>query len=187
MNIKGIIDEDFVNYKLPSMFITTNTCSFKCDKECGKPICQNSALLKEPSIQINDEDLVKRYLKNPITKAIVFGGLEPIDQFEELDHCIYMFRNVLDLNTFKYLCYDDIVIYTGYTKEELENMYININFKEDSEGVIWPHYVSYLDCLKEYKNIVVKYGRFIPDQRPHFDPVLGVNLASDNQYAERIS
>ena len=28
--------------------------------------------------------------------------------------------------------------------------------------------------------------RFIPNQKPHFDEVLGVVLASENQYAERI-
>ena len=41
--------------------------------------------------------------------------------------------------------------------------------------------------LYDYKNIIIKYGRYIPNQTPHRDEVLGVNLASDNQYAERIS
>ena len=36
MKIKNIIEEDFVNYKVPSMFIATSRCDFKCDKECGK-------------------------------------------------------------------------------------------------------------------------------------------------------
>ena len=31
MKIKGITDEDFVNYKYPSMFIATSICSFKCE------------------------------------------------------------------------------------------------------------------------------------------------------------
>lgn len=41
--------------------------------------------------------------------------------------------------------------------------------------------------LSEYKNIVVKFGRYIPGQEKHYDEVLGVYLASDNQYAEKIS
>lgn len=39
----------------------------------------------------------------------------------------------------------------------------------------------------KWKNIIVKFGRFIPNQHPHYDEVLGINLASDNQYAEKIS
>ena len=31
--IKDVIDEDFANYKKPSMFIATSQCSFKCEKE----------------------------------------------------------------------------------------------------------------------------------------------------------
>ena len=41
MKIKNIIEEDFVNYKVPSMFISTSQCDFKCDRECGKNVCQN--------------------------------------------------------------------------------------------------------------------------------------------------
>ena len=36
-------------------------------------------------------------------------------------------------------------------------------------------------------NIIIKYGRFIPHQEKHFDEILGVYLASDNQYGKRIS
>ena len=61
---------------------------------------------------------------------------------------------------------DDIVIYTGYKEEEI------------SEQVFW---------LKQFKNIVIKFGRFVPNQSPHYDEVLGVNLASDNQYAKKVS
>ena len=33
MIIKQLIDEDFVNYKVPSMFIAFPRCTFKCEKE----------------------------------------------------------------------------------------------------------------------------------------------------------
>ena len=44
-----------------------------------------------------------------------------------------------------------------------------------------------VDFLKSYKNIIIKFGRFIPNDKPHRDTILGVNLASSNQYAKKIS
>ena len=32
--------------------------------------------------------------------------------------------------------------------------------------------------------VIIKWGRFIPDMPRRVDPILGVTLASDNQYAE---
>ena len=163
MKITGITDEDFINYKVPSMFISTATCSFKCDRECGCSVCQNSALAKVKPISASDDGIISRYMQNPITHAIVFGGLEPFDQIDELAALITSFRNAG--------CHDDIVIYTGYTKDELER---TLAFYFNSDRM-------------PRENLVIKYGRFIPGQHPHFDEVLGVNLASDNQFAERIS
>ena len=158
MRIKGITDEDFINYKLPSMFISTSTCDFKCDKESGKHLCQNCELVHMPDIEVWPMKIVERYESNPITKAIVFGGLEPFDQFVDLITTIAAFR-IRKVN-------DDIVIYTGYCENEIADR---------------------VNELKTFGNIIIKYGRFVPDQDPHFDEVLGVNLASDNQYAKRIA
>lgn len=158
MKIKGLIEEDFVNYKKPSMFIIFPSCTFKCDKEAGCSICQNSGLANEPDIDISFIEIVSRYVKNPITKAIVFGGLEPFDS-EELFMFIEYIRNYTD---------DDIIIYTGYTEEEI---FYEVNWLQES-GI---------------KNIIIKYGRFIPNQEKHYDEILGVELASPNQYARRIS
>lgn len=156
MRIIDIIDEDLINYKKPSMFIITCKCSFKCDKEYGTTICQNSSLANSKILDINNDLIVKRYINNPITHSIVFGGLEPFDQFNELLELITKFRNVT---------HDDIVIYTGYNENEIEKQ-INI--------------------LKKYMNIIIKFGRFIPNQQPHYDEVLGINLVSNNQYAKHI-
>ena len=84
MVVKGIIDEDFVNYKKPAMVIEFPYCDFKCDKEYGGTICQNSSLVLEPNINILREDIIKRYLTNPITEAIVCQGLEPFNSVTEL-------------------------------------------------------------------------------------------------------
>lgn len=159
MRIKSLIDEDFVNYKKPAMFIAMPQCSFKCDKENGCQLCQNAHLANQKGFLISTSTLIERYLNNQITEAIVFGGLEPFDTAEELLSFVIDFRKM-------YECRDDIVIYTGYNEEELTKL-------ADFQNLV------------KLGNIVVKFGRFRPNQSPHYDPVLGVNLASDNQYAKR--
>lgn len=158
MIIKGITDEDFVNYKKPAMFIATSKCSFKCEKECGVVgMCQNHPLAAAPEIELSDEKIIKRFLSNDISKAVVFGGLEPFDQFEELFLLIKRFREKTN---------DDVVIYTGYNENEIKRQ---------------------VEELRQFKNIIIKFGRYIPNQSPHYDELLGIELASNNQYAKRIS
>ena len=157
MVIKGVTTEDFSNYKKPSMFIAFPRCDFKCDRECGVQVCQNGTLVKAPDIDIDVNIIVKKYLDNPITKAVVCGGLEPFDSWSDL---------LLFIEKFREKSQDDIVIYTGYYKEEIADK-INI--------------------LKQFSNIIIKTGRYIPGCEKHYDEVLGVCLASNNQQAERIS
>lgn len=160
MRVKAIVAEDFVNYKKPSMFISTCFCDWKCCKDGNFDIsvCQNSSIYNLPNIEINNNMIYNMYNKNPITHSVVVGGLEPIIQFDELLDLIFTFR--------KNGCEDDFVIYTGYKKNEI---------------------LYEIEKLRKYKNIVVKFGRFIPGEDTHFDNVLGIFLASNNQYAERIS
>lgn len=157
MRIKFLVDEDFVNYKKPSMFVGFPKCNWKCEKDCGEKMCQNKELALSPDIEVSCKTIVDRYMKNPITKAIVCGGLEPFDTWRQLQTLVATLRTKTD---------DDIVIYTGYNEDEISNM------------------LKYLRC---YHNIIVKFGRFVPNQEPHYDEVLGIKLASSNQYAERIS
>ena len=160
MIVKEIRDEDFTSYKKASMVIGFPSCTFKCEKECGcKGMCQNNALVTAPDIEISVDALVKRYIDNPITHAVICAGLEPFDSFEDL------FRVIVHLRVKG--CNDDVVIYTGYYKNEIPE--------------------EYLERLSLVSNIIIKWGRFIPNQQSHFDKVLGIGLASDNQYAERIS
>ena len=156
MKIKGLIDEDIVNYKKTSMFISTYTCSFKCDKECGQAVCQNLPLVSQPTLEIDNKRLIQRYLANPITHAVVIGGLEPFDDTLDLINFIFDFRSC---------CNDDIVIYTGYNQDEI---------------------IQYIDRIYYVKNIIIKFGRYIPNQKPHYDEVLGIMLASDNQKGVKI-
>lgn len=157
MLLKNVLYEDFVNYKEPSMFLAFPNCTFKCDKENGSQLCQNWSLTLAPIIDIDINKLIDNFLDNPITKAVVCGGLEPIDSFDELYEFIIKLREKSDAM---------VVIYTGYNPGEIR---------------------SEINKLKKIPNIIVKYGRYRPNEEKHFDPVLGVELASDNQYAKQIS
>ena len=159
MEIKGIIHEDFVNYKVCSMTIAMPYCTFKCDKECGSNVCQNSKLAKDPTLDIPAAKIIDQYLYNPLSHAIVFQGLEPFDSYNDIYYFIYALRFVFKNN-------DPVVIYTGYNKDEI---------------------LSKIEDLLKFSNIIIKFGRYIPNQKPHYDEILGVNLASDNQYAEVIT
>ena len=79
MRVKTIVDEDFVNYSKPSMFIGTISCGGKCCLEGGFPlsVCQNDGWRGNAPIDIRDEVIVKRYLQNQITHAIVLGERKP--------------------------------------------------------------------------------------------------------------
>lgn len=150
MKIKFLNELDFVNYKLPSMFIGWPRCAGKCEG------CQNAALHSEPSIEVAPEEVIKRYLNNPMSEAATCGGLEPFDSWGELRDFIHLFREQTN---------DPIVIYTGYNEDEIQPQ---------------------IEELKSYGNVIVKFGRFFPNQPHHFDEVLGVELASPNQYAKEL-
>lgn len=158
--IKDLIQEDFVNYKTPCMFISTCFCDWKCCKEADISIdtCQNHKTIQNPNLNISIESIYERYINNPITKALVIGGLEPIKQYTEIINLIHYFRT----NN----CQDDIVIYTGYYPYEI---------------------LDILEYFVSFNNIVFKFGRYIPDRPPVFDKTLGVKLASDNQYGVRMT
>lgn len=157
MKIKGIVFEDFLNYKKPSLFIIFPYCNFKCDKDCGLKVCQNSSLAKEKEIEYSIDKIVNNYIENDITKAIVCGGLEPMDSFDDLKELVGALRVKTN---------DDIVIYTGYREEEIEDK---------------------ANDLKQFANIIIKFGRYIPNDKEYYNDILGINLASRNQYAKKIS
>lgn len=160
MIIKELRDEDFTNYKLPSMVVGFPSCTFKCEKECPncKGMCQNSELAKAPNIEISAKAIVDRYMSNSISKALVCGGLEPFDTYTQLLELLTEFRANTD---------DVVIVYTGFYKEEIE------------------HKLEYI--IEFIPNVIIKFGRYIPNQEPHYDAILGIKLASDNQYAEKIS
>lgn len=161
MKLKTIVDEDFVNFKSPVMYIGTSRCDGKCCREAGIPlsVCQNDGWRANATIEMADDKIIERYINNNITSAICFAGLEPFEQYDEVFSLVKKLR-------MDYHCDDTVIIYTGYNKNEI---------------------LYQISELQQFKNIIIKYGRYIPNQTRHYDEVLGVYLASDNQYAEYIS
>ena len=160
MIVKDIIYETFQDYKKPSMLIATCMCDFKCltEQNLDISICQNSELTSQKNIEIDDNKIIKRYLTNDVTQAIVIGGLEPFLQFDEIVQFIDLLRYVYNNE-------DDIVIFTGYYLNEIE---------------------YYIKILSYYKNIIIKFGRYIPNTESVYDDILGIVLSSNNQYAVKL-
>ena len=160
ITVKSIVDENFQDYKKISMFIAFPKCDFKCFKELGLDIsgCQNYEILKMPDIKIKISEVFNRYINNNITEAVILGVLEPFFNFDEIYNLISYFRQKN--------CNDDFVIYTGYYPDEIKN---------------------YIQELKKFENIIIKFGRFIPKSASVLDKILGVKLASENQFAKKIS
>jgi len=160
MKVKQIVEEVFQDYKKASMLIVCHSCTWKCCTEGGFPVsvCQNSPHALSKTVEISKEEILDRYLSNPLTSAVVVGGLEPLDQFEDVWKLLMYFRSQG--------VSDDFVIYTGYTLLEK---------------------LDQVELLTEFPNVIIKFGRYIPGRVSIFDEVLGVDLASDNQYAVKVS
>lgn len=150
MKLIDVVDYDIVNYKRASMFLIFPNCTFKC----GRKECQNSALAGHRTKEVAVDALTEHYMQNPLVSSVVCGGLEPLDSWSELQAFIMYFR---------YYTPDEIVIYTGYNEDEIQDK---------------------IEWLSLYENIIIKFGRYIPNQEPHFDELLGVELSSPNQYAK---
>ena len=159
IKIKGIVEEDFTQYRRPTMVVLFPTCTFKCDKENKCDLCQNAKLLQEPDILVDPKAIAERYTRNSITEGFVFSGMEPFDSTEDLYSLLSNIREVTE---------DVVIIYTGYTYAELIDR-------------------GDIKKLREYRNIVLKVGRFVPNRPSRFDNVLGVTLSSDNQFAIQLT
>jgi hypothetical protein len=160
MIVKDIIDVGFQDYYKPYTFIATAVCDWKCCREQGVDIsiCQNCEVAKQKDISIDIKQIYKMYINNPISQAIVIGGLEPFLQYNDIYSLVKYFR--------RHKCKDDIVIYTGYYLNEIEEQ---------------------INSLKKFENIIIKEGRFILNSEQKFDEVLKVNLNSNNQRGIKIS
>lgn len=159
IHLSGFVEEDFAQYKKPVMFLGTTKCDWKCCKECGQDIsmCQNSPLAQALPLTIPFDVIYNRYINNPITEAIVIGGLEPMLQGDEVYNLISYFRLQKNNTLF--------IIYTGYTEEECKKM-------------------EWFQKIILLGRIIFKFGRYVPNGTKKHDELLGVTLASDNQYSK---
>ena len=160
MIVKLVKQDDFVQYKKPCVVVCFPNCTWKCCTEAGIPtsVCQNQEMCGLKDIDITPEDVYNLYKESLFAESICCSGLEPMLQFDDVLSLLKYFR--------EHDCDADFVIYTGYYRYEIEDR---------------------VQELEKYKNVIVKFGRYVPNQEKHYDEVLGVWLASDNQYAERIS
>lgn len=160
MRLRQVKLEDFVNYKKISLFLGTCFCDWKCctEQKVDLSVCQNTRLVQSAIIEYSPKDIYHdMYCASSLHQAVVFGGLEPMLQLNEMLDVIDYFRK----NT-----QDDIIIYTGYEPTEIQQS---------------------IEQLKRYPNIFMKFGRFKLNSTHHIDPVLGVELASENQRGVKIS
>ena len=160
MKILKLVDERLSDYRLPTLMIVAVSCDWKCAKDAHFPeaLCQNHQWKDVEPIDATPQEIYEAFVRNPITQGLLFGGLEPFRQFEEMLDVIRYFRSQNSTAP--------IVIYTGYREDEIKDEVL---------------------ILSGFPNIIVKFGRYVPRQAAHLDPVLGVKLASDNQYAKLIS
>lgn len=156
-----VIKQDCINNGKSITYLIESgvKCTFKCDKESKSQVCQNYSLCKTAPKVFMIKNLINDYLSQNLSKSITFQGLEPLDSLKQHLWFIYHFRKI---------CNDPIYLWTGYTEEECDDLIYLIN-------------------KMKWENIIIKFGRFIPNDESHLDPVLGVELKSKNQYAKKIS
>ena len=131
-----------------------------CSFKCGES-CQNKHLVSMPDIEVPVESIVQRYVRNPFTSAVVLQGLEPLDTLEDVFAFISAFRDASN---------DDIVVFTGYEERDVPVQ----------------EFIQFVKQNK-YQNIILKVGGYIEKLPSVYSHKLGVELASNNQYAFEIN
>jgi hypothetical protein len=99
--------------------------------------------------------LYEDYIKNNyFIECIILSGLEVMDNMKDLLHFLKEIKNYTNL---------PVVIFTGYKEEEVADKIKQIKEVTD-------------------RKLVFKFGRYQPYQKPRYDEVGGITLASGNQY-----
>jgi len=158
INLLGQCKLVYSDYYKPSLYIPIGiTCTGKCFKDLGIESVNCQNWCLNKTISIDSDVLVNNIVSKKLAEAYVFSGKEPFDNFEQMLKLIYEIR---------FINYKDIVIYTGYYECEIS---------------------SKINLLKIFPNVIIKFGRYIPDSEPIVDPILKIALSSNNQFAKVIS
>lgn len=157
IRLKDVV-EVFQDYKKSALLLCCVSCDWKCCREAGisNEVCQNHRIASQREVTIPFDSVLNKVSRS-FTDAIIFGGLEPLLQIEEVCGLIEYLR---EHNVKK-----DILIYTGYYLEEIDK--------------------SVIERLKKH-HVIFKCGRYIPNRPQKFDKILGITLASDNQYGVQL-
>lgn len=145
----------FSDFNLISIYCATTRCNGKCKKDNPIVVCQNEEIREklDEYKEYSGYEIYNIAKENKFCEAILFSGLDPLDDFENL---ITVIKEIRELNK-NY----PIAIYTGYTEDEIKEK---------------------IDMLRLYSPIYLKVGRYIPNRNSIVDKVTGVKLISDNQY-----
>lgn len=143
------VRETITDYRKSTLYL----CGYICTLGCKD--CFHNELKKNHPTTLSIEKLFTDYISTTSCDAILFSGLNWLEQIEELFVLIHYIRSN-HINK-------DIVIYTGYDKHEISDK---------------------IAMLSKFDNIIIKYGRFDATLPPRYDDVLGITLASSNQWAE---
>ena len=158
MLVKMIRDEDYSSYREVSMLIAFPTCSFKCCTDLNRSV---SMCQNSPIARLPSIDISANDIYERYRRNVITHSIV-CGGLEPID-------SLSDLATLiatfrEHGCNDPFIVYTGYNEDEFDPSW-----------------------LASFPNVIVKYGRYIPAQSPHFDELLGVTLASPNQFAKKIS
>lgn len=163
-----VVTDNVTDYKKTSLFLVFPYCSGKCGEEC-----QNKDLRKKKIKEFNNKDIITLYQSLNTHNAVVCGGLEPLDSFEELKQLIEDFAKFSSIKPV------DFVIYTGY--DNLIKYYFDGRYREVKE--------DFFDLLQAWKNyaepgseLIIKQGKYDTNHKiPWHSKLLGVDLATNNQ------
>lgn len=142
MNLKiaGVVNDSVVDGPGIRYTIFTQGCIHNC-KCCHNP--QTHSLNDGYYIEI--DDLVNKIKRNPLLQGITISGGEP---FLHIRECFELAKQVKELGL-------DVIVYTGYTFEELSQMkYTNDNIE------LFFKYIDYLvdgKFIAELKDLELKF------------------------------
>lgn len=167
-----LLDVKFGNiadYKKTSLYIAFPFCSGKCGNKCQNRVFWQQKDKRNNDIHLinySEDEIVSYYNKLKTHESVVMGGLEPLDSLEDvINLCNKLLENDKPV---------DIIIYTGYTKEEFLK--------------IEPKFYDVFKNLKPNATncIIFKLGRYdLSQDVEYFNYTLGAKLATSNQFTRK--